>query len=145
MGIRKIVFRGKRLDDSGWVYGDLIHENSGNVAMKTNLDTWSKNDDNIAPYGEAVLVKPQTVGQYTGLVDTNGKEIYEGDIIESKGFDGLPLRHTVVYSQNTASFVAKLVGTHDCSNIGQDWVIKYCTAVIGNRFDNPELQEGGKA
>lgn len=145
MGIRKIVFRGKRLDDSGWVYGDLIHENSGNVAMKTNLDTWSKNDDNIAPYGEAVLVKPQTVGQYTGLVDTNGKEIYEGDIIESKGFDGLPLRHTVVYSQNTASFIAQLVGTYNCSSISQGWIFEYLKVVVGNIHDNPELLEGGNA
>ena len=142
--MRTIKFRGKRLYGSGWVYGDLIHENNGKVAIKTNLNTWGENDDTIEPFGEYVLVKPYTVGQYTGIIDKNGKEIYEGDII-TKSHGIRSSRHMVLYYPYTASFVAKLVGTHDCSNIGQDWVIKYCTAVIGNRFDNPELQEGGKA
>ena len=50
--MRTIKFRGKRLYGSGWVYGDLIHENNGKVAIKTNLNTWGENDDTIEPFGE---------------------------------------------------------------------------------------------
>lgn len=143
--MRKIVFRGKRLDGSGWVYGDLIHENNGKMAIKTNLDTWDENDDTIEPYGEYVLVKPHTVGQHTGWVDVNGKEIYEGDIIESKRPDGLPLRHIVVYAQDVASFIVQLAGTYDCLSISQGWIFEYLKVVVGNIHDNPELLEGGNA
>lgn len=137
--MRTIKFRGKRLDGSGWVYGDLIHENNGNVAIKTNLDTWDENDDTIGPYGEYVLVKPHTVGQHIGWVDVNGKGIYEGDIIESKGLDGLPLQHIVVYDQNVASFTVQSVGTYNCSSISQGWIFEYLKAVVGNIHDNPDL------
>lgn len=128
--MRTIKFRGKRLDNGEWVHGYLADENYIN-----DIDTVDMS---------SIEVDKDTVGQFTGLHDKNGKEIYEGDII-TKSHGIRSSRHMVLYYPYTASFVAKLVGTHDCSNIGQDWVIKYSTAVIGNRFDNPELLEGGKA
>lgn len=134
--MRTIKFRGKRLDNGEWVYGDLIHENNGNVAIKTNLDTWGENDDTIEPFGEYVLVKPYTVGQYIWINDINGKSIYEGDIVRET------YKHTILvveWDEQYSEFM--MVDKTDY----QQYSIYMECEVIGNIHDNPELPEGGKA
>lgn len=78
---REIKFRGKRQDNGEWVVGDLIHKNNGDVAIRTYLNVWVDNSDDIDAYGEEFIINPATVGQYTGLKDKNGKEVWEGDIV----------------------------------------------------------------
>ncbi len=129
---REIKFRGKRLDNGEWITGSetYIHDGDG---------VWLSDETT-----DVVKVDPETVGQFTGLEDKNGKNVYEGDILGSEGRvigwvkGGVRgYCYDVVYINHPAG--------------ESDWplysTVKYDYSeqieVIGNIHDNPEILEAG--
>ena len=125
---REIKFRAKDKRSGEWCIGEL-HLLSRVPHIHINLDVLS-----------SIPIDPDTVGQYTGLKDKNGKEIYEGDII---GCHNPNIKHLIFYNEAQGRFMAALNG--DIENdyfgvCGLDSIHWNSTKeVIGNIYDNPEL------
>ena len=134
--MREIKCRGKRLDNGEWIEGDLLRM----------LDHWFIFPD-PAPEGiDKYAVDPATVGEYTGLKDKNGKEIYEGDVIRSPLSEDKTRPHRIFYHTGNAAFMGALVDRKELCylRLDQNWIYKFEKVVLGNIHDNPELQKGGE-
>lgn len=129
--MREILFRGKTLDEGEWIEGYLVQ---GQWYCDDKLMTVIiPKDMTFYPRGEIwgqEDVDPETVGQWTGLVDKKDKKIFEGDIVECWG-----RRVSVIYDVDYAEFeFDDIIELSLCADY------KECE-VIGNIWDNPELLE----
>lgn len=142
--MREILFRGKRVDNGEWVEGNFIKDNWGDTYGEL---IYGILQDREAPAGLAgwipKRVLPETVGEYTGLTDKNGKKIFEGDILQDKFGQIKIVDYCNEWGAFRACFVkalndeGKIVATvGGASFVGTIWR-KY--EVIGNIHDNPEL------
>lgn len=134
--MREIKFRGKSFDNGEWVYGDY-HKRAGGVHCIIDMQPDFQGKVEYV----VIQVAPDTIGQFTGLLDKNGKEIYEGDIIRGNCGHG-EVRHLISFYDMTASFVAEILPDNDINDYctaSQIWILKYSKEVIGNIHDNPEL------
>lgn len=123
--MREIKFRGKRTDNGEMWYGDLSHHATGKVFIK-NIKK------GINGTFEVVF---NTVGQFTGLYDKYGKEIYEGDIVRyTKGLYGYKSTYST-YNEIVKVYID--VGISVFEPFTSSDMIE--CEVIGNIHDNPEL------
>lgn len=157
--MREILFRGKRKDTGELVSsGNLITFNDEGEGkqffipqMNAKCTCTHDEQDNIISFDSGMFYKvdPDTVGQFTGLTDKNGKRIFEGDIgryIQTDGAkrNGNPVIciGKVVYNAKTASFAVESKDESGCKYF--DYFPIKDFVVIGNIHDNPELLEGDR-
>nr|DAP50450.1 MAG TPA: YopX protein [Caudoviricetes sp.] len=126
MKIENIKFKAKRLDGKGWVCGYFYEEN-GNTYIIENRQKESKLNRNLT-----YLVDPSIVCQFTGLKDSEGKEIWEGDILEGES------KFEIVYTKGT--FATVCIGYDErvysyplCYFVKEDGAVE--GKVVGNKFD----------
>ena len=125
--MREILFRGKRADTGDWVKGFYIQKpnpfsEDGKPIRHCIID--------LFPFGHDV--DPETVGQFTGLLDKNGNQIFEGDVVEYREYGNL----AVVWDDGAFQLMREYTF--------YDMLDHYTTVfsvVIGNIHDNPELLE----
>lgn len=134
---KEIKFRGKRINrNNEWAYGDLrIIPEQVLILPQSSYDAAIDRD----------TVNPDTVGQYTGLHDKNGKEIYEGDIVTilrtPKHRQKSVLTRHIVTSYSVIRWTFKSLAEEVLSLCmeGHNERDSYRFEVIGNIYDNPEL------
>lgn len=146
--MREIKFRGKLINKYAeeWFYGDLIQVKDGTVDKKGNLviDYYIITDDYSSKYNKIELrtcqspkVNADTIGQYTGLKDKNGVEIYEGDIVNCYNRNFI-----VEFRKERGGFFPFACGD-GCGCCEDEVILLYeletSAKVIGNIYDNPEL------
>lgn len=121
MSYREIKFRGKCKTTGEWFYGYLFKSDSGeSTHIKTN-------------HKGCLDIDPDTVGEFTGLRDKNGIEIYENDLIECEGEI-----YEVVF--NNGAFELKSIHNSKLDNVPLNIMLSvFDVKIIGNRYDNPEL------
>lgn len=122
--MREILFRSKRKNDGKWVYGFYLNRSNDKEDIHCIMEKF--------PATKGQHVMPETVGQYTGLTDKNGKKIFEGDILNCHSLDGVNdfRNRIVVWSELFLCFKADKPLYGDGLQIYE---------VIGNIHDNPEL------
>ena len=162
--MREILFRGKRVDNGEWVEGQYYKrtEYYGDPSVKYYIITSTEDLD----YDQALEyyeVFPETIGQFTGLLDKNGKKIFEGDIISTrkhsirtkklKGYfgldsDGYPQKIPGYEGESEYHYTCLVDGyalvefspTHGYYLHGTSMFIDaICNEIVGNIHDNPEL------
>lgn len=127
--MREILFRGKLTSGCGWSYGNLVVNVQGTAIITPDKSLTGK-------YGQVI---PETVGQFTGLTDKNGKRIFEGDIVNFKTIAYTFKKCVVKYDEQYARFACI-----DFNKAGFPMDISFVYEIIGNIHDNPELLEGTK-
>ena len=129
---REIIFRGKDFLKEEWVYGDLVKTKNFVAIKRTNGD-----------YFHPTQVSPNTVGQYTGLKDKNGKQIFEGDILgyigKRKDNMNKVYRRKVVFHEGMFALLSKELPAYSALNYHYMEDGRFAWSVIGNIHDNPEL------
>lgn len=152
--MREILFRGKLISTGEWSEGNVYISKHG-VCVITPDET---------PVGKYGQVDPETVGQYTGLTDKNGKKIFEGDILSvnvreyeetednvfgsRKGITGRKIKTvwTVEYKERFSQgngFYAYGTNRRFNTFLSSSTLVNVDAEIIGNIHDNPELLKAG--
>lgn len=139
--MREILFRGKIRGSGAWVEGNLANVkwwfDASPITVIIPTDAYLDPRDGRGPI-RYVDVIPETIGQYTGLKDKNGKKIFEGDVVRNSGIS--------VSSLKGPQVVEIFHGRCVPFNVYPDYNCWFPdeSEIIGNIHDNPELVEGAK-
>jgi hypothetical protein len=136
---REILFRGKSKESGEWVYGtgftdflNIFPKNRGRVWLRCDYKYY----DGLGK--DWIEILPDSIGQFTGLTDKNGKRVFEGDILADGAivewfdelfWDGGGSTHPGFYCEKWAS----------CGELSWHERLDDKCEIIGNVFDNPEL------
>ena len=134
----RYLFRGKEKDSGKWIYGDLRHISDGHGGYILCIvdNTNGRNNDVTG-----VEVLPETVGQYTGLTDKNGKRIFEGDIVHCVSkLDSADM--VIIFECGQFRMILAEKYHEYQTNVGYYDINCFAKEVIGNIHDNPELLGG---
>jgi len=134
---REIIFRGKRVDNGEWVEGNLlvmgddywIVPNYKNASTRSTIEIIAQT---------IVRVEKETVGQYTGLKDSTGKRIFEGDIVHYK--NSIEQAKGII-EWGGCQFYFKWIDITEPNGALYFFQCEKELEIIGNRFDKPELLE----
>lgn len=136
--MREILFRGKRTDNCEWAYGAPTKDNHGEMVM---VESTFECEEYNCRGANCLYVDENTVGQYTGLTDKNGKRIFEGDILRLAYH---PEEDVIIEWHDGRFNFRKRNHPKDygyerlcCVQIAVSHL-----RVIGNIYDNPELLKG---
>lgn len=151
--MREILFRGKLVDTGEWVYGSFCMDALEQFNGLCGIDGFIRLYDKLKGKMQSYEVDRETVGQYTGLEDKNGKRIFEGDIVKGLNCTGVWTGY-VIWIDKISGFGLKWIHrdaptsfencpmirflTSQCGRPGE-----YLAEIIGNIHDNPELMDGG--
>lgn len=137
--MREVKFRGKRIidpvDNGAWVYGNFAETfYLPEKPKKEDFENPKKQCHIIDEYGYYEEITPRTVGQYTGLKDKNGKEVYDGDKLQ----DCYEKKHVVVIIYTGGQFVGlNMDENHPLRETqNRNWLQ---WEIIGNKFESSEI------
>ena len=137
--MREILFRGRTvseseyLDDGKWIKGSYTCFNGDEHRIYTGYAETDCGDY----YPEWFNVIPETVGQFTGLYDKNGKRIFEGDIVTGLFLHSMPVNGVVAFRDGSFGLLWDRAGAETFTPFTSMCNVQY--EVIGNIHDNPEL------
>lgn len=135
--MRDILFKAKRVDNGEWVEGFYLHDGVSGKSFIHQKDCELNESDKVGEEGclriFAFEIDSDTLCQYTGLTDKNGKKIWENDIIHI-GDKSIPY----IVEWHDTGFMGKAVNAMDRIGL-KYWSFKI--EVMSNIFDNPELLE----
>lgn len=131
--MREILFRGKKVYDGEWVEGFYEFTYLYDTLRESHRIIWV---DKASRTNFLAEVSSETVGQYTGLTDKNGKKIFEGDIVKTDKFNTPNKRYVIKYDLLLGAFIGEDDGTMYFTTFDGD---SDQFEIIGNIHDNPEL------